>query len=96
MDIRCEDGLENAFFTRNQCRVDGDPGDIISLIPWGVEVAGVTTNGLRWPLKDETLFPSKTRGISNELVAASATIQIRSGLLLVIQRRQGSKLKGEK
>ena len=76
--------------------MDGDPGDIISLIPWGVEVAGVTTNGLRWPLKDETLFPSNTRGISNELVAASATIQIRSGLLLVIQRRQGSKLKGEK
>jgi len=91
VDIRCEDGLENAFFTCDQCRVDGDPGDIISLIPWGVEAAGVTTSGLRWPLKDETLFPSNTRGISNELVEASATIQIRSGLLLVIQRRQGSK-----
>jgi thiamine pyrophosphokinase len=43
---------------------------------------------LRWSLKDETLYPDKTRGVSNEMISESASVEIKSGLLLVVHRRQ--------
>jgi thiamine pyrophosphokinase len=86
-DIRFDDGLEELFFCRSQAQVHGKSGDIVSLIPWNGDVSGVTTNGLRWALHGETLFSYKTRGISNEMVDEKATVQIKSGLLLIVHRR---------
>jgi thiamine pyrophosphokinase len=87
MDVRIDDGVEEAFITRSQCEVHGKPGDIVSLIPWRGEVSGVFTEGLHWPLRNETLFPDKTRGISNEMTLETAAISQKSGLLLVIHHR---------
>jgi thiamine pyrophosphokinase len=88
LDVRVDDGVEEAIFTRKTVRLRGNPGDLVSLIPWWEDVSGVVTDGLRWPLQGETLFPYKTRGISNEMLADSASVTIQSGLLLVIHRRQ--------
>ena len=88
LNVRIDDGVEEAFITRGRCVVHGKPGDIVSLIPWSGEVRGVCTEGLRWPLLEETLFPEKTRGISNEMARETATISQKSGLLLVIHHRQ--------
>jgi thiamine pyrophosphokinase len=88
-DIRIDDGVEEAFFTRNTCEIRGRSGDIVSLLPWGGEVTGISTRGLRWPLSGETLFPDRTRGISNELLLDNASIILKSGLLLIIHHRQG-------
>ncbi|GAB4423026.1 MAG: thiamine diphosphokinase [Anaerolineales bacterium] len=85
--IRLDDGEQEAFFCRKQVQVRGRSGDTVSLLPWGVPVSGIHTEGLRWPLSNETLYPEKTRGISNALTGESASIQIRSGLLLVIHQR---------
>ncbi|HSQ40482.1 MAG TPA: thiamine diphosphokinase [Anaerolineales bacterium] len=86
-DFRLDDGVEQAFFCRDQAQVEGRRGDLVSLIPWGGEVRGVRTDGLRWPLSNETLLPHKTRGISNELLGETASIKIESGLLLIVHRR---------
>jgi thiamine pyrophosphokinase len=88
MNTRLDDGLEEIFFCRNQEEVWGRRGDVVSLIPWGNPVQGVQTQGLKWPLQRETLFPEKTRGISNEMTGEVASIKIASGLLLVIHRRE--------
>jgi thiamine pyrophosphokinase len=88
LDVRIDDGVEEALFCRDQVQVRGRSGDLVSLIPWQGEVAGVRTEGLKWPLKSETLYPQKTRGISNEMLGAEATVTIDSGLLLVVHRRQ--------
>lgn len=87
LDIRLDDGVEEAFFLRNQAVISGEPGDLVSLIPWGEEVGGIQTEGLRWPLKGETLQPHRTRGISNEMTGSTAGVKVESGLLLVIHRR---------
>ena len=86
-NLRLDDGLEQAFFCRDESEIEGTPGDILSLIPWGGEVTGVRTQGLKWPLADETLSPHKTRGISNEMLDDVAKVKIKSGLLLVVHRR---------
>lgn len=88
LDIRLDDGLEEAFFCRRRAEVRGRGGDLVSLIPWGGAATGVRTDGLKWPLSDETLYPEKTRGVSNEMLAEAAQIQIASGLLLIVHCRQ--------
>lgn len=82
-DVRLSDGVEEVFFCRDQAKVEGRSGDIVSLIPWQGEVTGVFTENLRWHLHYETLYPDKTRGISNEMTADVATVSITSGLLLI-------------
>jgi thiamine pyrophosphokinase len=86
-DIRLDDGVEEVFICRDHIQVHGKCGDIVSLIPWQGDVAGVITNGLKWPLHDEFLYSNKTRGISNEMTAEIAEVQISSGLLLVVHAR---------
>ncbi len=92
--IRLDDGEQEAFFCRastakrEQVEIRGRSGDTVSLIPWGGIVEGVTTKGLEWALFSEPLYPEKTRGISNVLVDEKASVEIGSGLLLVVHRRQ--------
>jgi thiamine pyrophosphokinase len=86
-DIRMEDGVEEILVCRSQVRVHGRSGDLVSLIPWGGEASGVSTEHLRWPLHGDTLFPGRTRGISNEMLDGEASIKLDAGLLLVIHRR---------
>ena len=88
IDVRLDDGVEEILFCRDQEEVRGRSGDIVSLIPWGNPVRDVQTQNLKWPLQRETLFPEKTRGISNEMTGEVASITIASGLLLVIHRRE--------
>jgi|APSaa5957512576_1039674.scaffolds.fasta_scaffold79055_1 thiamine pyrophosphokinase len=87
LDVRIDDGVEEAFFARRQAKIHGRIGEIISLLPWGGDVQILRTEGLRWSLQNEKLYAHKTRGISNEMIAENAEIQIESGFLLVIHAR---------
>ncbi len=87
-NVRLDDGVEEAWFVHGASTIRGEAGDIVSLLSWGGLVTGVTTSGLRWPLRGETLYPEKTRGISNEMLGESASVSIESGLLLLIHSRQ--------
>ena len=87
IDVRLDDGVEEVLLVRSEATIEGLPGETVSLIPWGMPVEGVTTEGLRWPLWEETLYPDRTRGISNELTGPQAHVCIRSGLLIVVHRR---------
>ncbi len=67
------------------CELIGRVGDIISLLPFGEDVAGVTTRDLRYPLHDEPLLVGRTRGLSNVREAMSAFVTLRTGRLLVVE-----------
>jgi thiamine pyrophosphokinase len=86
-DVRLDDGVEEIFLCRDQVQVRGRSGDILSLIPWQGAVSEVQTKNLKWMLHKETLYPDKTRGISNEMIGETASISIGSGLLLIVHRR---------
>lgn len=85
--IVLDDGIEEALFCRKDARINGAKGDIVSLLPWQGKATGIVTSGLKWPLHNEVLYPQKTRGISNEMLGGTATVQIKSGLLLIVHRR---------
>lgn len=88
-DVRLEDGDTEVFFIRSAGIIQGEPGDLVSLLPYHEAAAGIWTEGLKYPLAGETLFPDGSRGISNLLTAQRAVVQIRSGLLLCVHTRKG-------
>jgi thiamine pyrophosphokinase len=77
-------GKQRIYPVYSQAWIEGQPGDVVSLIPIGGDVEGVTTQGLEYPLKAETLLFGTTRGISNVLLGNAATVTIQSGILLCI------------
>jgi thiamine pyrophosphokinase len=59
----------------------------VSLLPLSFEVTGVTLTGFQYPLQEATLIMGQTLSISNVLLEASGHVQIRTGVLLVIQSK---------
>lgn len=86
-DVIIDEGRTEACVVRRQRRFFGSPGDYISLLPISEEVRGISTEGLRYPLRDESLWRGHTRGVSNEFVATSAMVIVSEGCLLVIHER---------
>jgi thiamine pyrophosphokinase len=63
----------------------GRMGDLVSLLPMGPGVIGVTTSGLAYPLDDEPLPEGPARGLSNVRTDSEASVTVRAGLLLVVE-----------
>ena len=63
----------------------GRIGDLVSLLPLGDGVEGVTTSGLQYPLTDEPLPAGPARGLSNVREDAAATVTVRRGMLLIVE-----------
>jgi thiamine pyrophosphokinase len=68
----------------------GEPGDLVSLVPLAGDAEGVRTDGLRYPLRDETLRFARARGMSNEIVERPAAVGVARGALLVVTTRKGA------
>jgi len=58
---------------------------IVTLLPVNGDAEGVTTEGLRFPLRDETLRFGRARGLSNEVDSLPAKVTVRKGSLLVFE-----------
>lgn len=65
--------------------LEGEPRDLVTLLPVGGDVAGVTTAGLRWSLDRATLKFGRSRGLSNEVTDAGASVRVERGTLLVVE-----------
>jgi thiamine pyrophosphokinase len=65
--------------------INAAPGSLVSLLPVGEDAGGVVTSGLRYALQDEPLPLGSTRGLSNQVIAEAASVQLKSGMLLVIK-----------
>ena len=65
--------------------ISGKLGSNVGLIAAGGSALGITTQGLKWALGNETLTPHSSRGISNELIDETATISLQAGSLFVVQ-----------
>ncbi len=89
-NLSLDDGQVEARLLNESASLPSQPGDLVSLIPWGSPVEGISTKGLEYPLTNETLAPWQTRGISNVALANLIEIDFVSGRLLVIRTKPGS------
>ena len=76
-------GATSIYLVNNQIALETYPGALISLLPWGQPVNGVTTTGLQYALEDATLYPWKTRGLSNVATSNRVTVSVKSGQLFL-------------
>jgi thiamine pyrophosphokinase len=74
--------------------VEAPARTLVSLLPLHGPAVGVTTSGLRYPLRGEPLLPGSGRGISNEVQGDGGghgpppfppTVRLEAGTLLVVQ-----------
>ncbi|MGD8397852.1 MAG: thiamine diphosphokinase [Anaerolineae bacterium] len=84
--VRIVQGAEEAILVRGgeEISLQGSKGDVVSLLPWGGDARGVTTDGLAWPLERVTLHFAFSRGVSNVMTGPEARIGVEGGYLLVI------------
>ncbi len=65
--------------------LEGAPGELVSLLAVGGPAKGVTTAGLAYPLRGETLEAGTSRGISNVFATDTAQVSLDEGVLLAIR-----------
>jgi thiamine pyrophosphokinase len=85
MRIEAHMGRAHLHVVRDEVELRGAAGDLVSLLPVGGDAVGVRTEGLAYPLHGETLQVGSTRGVSNVFDAAVASVELASGVLLVVQ-----------
>lgn len=78
-------GRSTVHVVRDRLQWEGYVGDLVTIFAVGVPAIGVRTEGLRYPLRGESLLPASTRGVSNELVETRAVVSVESGTLLVLR-----------
>jgi thiamine pyrophosphokinase len=96
LDVRIVEGTQTAFLVHDEALIEGRPGDTVSLVPLGGDAMGVTTEGLEWPLHEDTLRFGPARGVSNVLAAERARVRVRRGLLLCVVTHASMQVGGER
>ena len=87
LDVCLISGNQEIRLLRQETWFHGAAGDLLSLLPIGGDVLGIVTDGLEYPLRDETLHFGPARGISNVFVEPEVCVRLRSGLLLAVHTR---------
>lgn len=84
MRVEVRSGTSRLFVVRDRLAFEGTPGEYVSLLAWNGPAEGVTTTGLRWGLDGDRLDAGSSRGVSNELVDHRSTVEIETGVVLVV------------
>ena len=73
-----------AYLSNGELTVNGEKGDLISILPLSEKVSGVMLEGFLYALNKEELRFTSARGVSNIMETATGHIKHESGILLVI------------
>jgi thiamine pyrophosphokinase len=85
VEVEAHTGAATLYVIRDERRLRGELGEIVSLLPVHGPAVGVTTAGLLYPLRDETLVAASGRGVSNQFVQPEAVVSLTGGVLLAVR-----------
>jgi thiamine pyrophosphokinase len=78
-------GPATVHVVRSERVLEGQPGELVSLLPLHGPAEGVVTEGLTYALRGETLHPGSSRGVSNEFAHERAQIALTRGVLAALR-----------
>jgi thiamine pyrophosphokinase len=78
-------GNARVHVLRGERELEGQPGELLTLLAVNGPAEGVTTVGLAYALRGETLEPGSSRGVSNVFAASRARVTIERGVLLAVR-----------
>lgn len=85
VQIDAQLGQAAVHVVRGTRTLRGERGELISLFAAHGPAEGITTEGLVYPLRGETLEPGSSRGTSNVFEAPAARIEVGRGVLLAVR-----------
>lgn len=85
MAIEAHVGAARLAVVRDHHEMADDAGVTVSLFAVGGPAHGVTTDGLRYVLRDATLEPLSGRGVSNEFEGGPAAVTVGEGVVLAVR-----------
>ena len=83
-DVDALVGEARVHVVRGARDLEGAPGELLTLLPVNGPAVGVRTEGLVYPLRNETLEAGSTRGVSNVFAHPTARVAVEHGVLLAI------------
>ncbi len=78
------DEINTIYTVMNSVNLENKKGYTCSIIPISLELEGITTTGLKYPLNNERICLGQTRPISNVIIEDKAEITINKGLAHII------------
>jgi thiamine pyrophosphokinase len=85
LNIKILAGSYEIFTTNKSLNIDGEAGKILSIFSLTPSTFFIKTSGLKYKLKNEKLFFSPARGLSNIFLGNKAKLDIKKGTLLLIK-----------
>jgi thiamine pyrophosphokinase len=70
---------------RTERALEGEAGELLTLLAVHGPAEGVVTDGLVYPLAGETLEPGSSRGVSNVFAGRQARVSVERGVLLALR-----------
>ena len=80
-----DDSVRVRLIGPGRTELGGRVGDLVSLLPFAGDATGITTHGLRYPLRGEPLVSGPSRGLSNVREEPDAAVELGSGRILVLE-----------
>jgi thiamine pyrophosphokinase len=87
--IDAEVGEARVHVIRAERALEGAVGETLSLLALHGPAEGVSTEGLLYPLRAETLEPGSSRGVSNVFVERSARVRVERGVVIALRPHAG-------
>ena len=78
------DEANEIYFLRDRLTIENKKGKTLSIIPVNGDMEGITTQGLLYPLHNETLYFGECRGNSNVITEDKCEIRVQKGMGLVV------------
>ena len=83
-EVVLADGQRDVRLLTDQAEIHGRAGDIVTLLAVGGPVRDIRSRGLSYELGGRSLEVGTSLGVSNELTGSTATLEVGSGMLLLV------------
>lgn len=83
---------ETILVPNGRVGLQGTPGDLVSVFPYGASYCTVSYQGLEYPLDHHRLYPYDPMGVSNCLIGTSAKVTVHEGPALIIMAKENEKV----
>lgn len=85
--IMMDNEVSIRLLTNGSIELGAECGTLLSVFAYSPTCLGVYESGVKYPLNDAKLTNSFPLGVSNEIIANSATVSVSNGTLLIIQQK---------
>ena len=83
---------ETVLVINGRVGLQGEPGALVSVFPYGASYCTLSYEGLEYPLDHYRLYPYDPMGTSNRLISTAAKITVHEGPALIIMAKENEKV----